>query len=483
MFKLRLNNFRGFLDQEFNFSRVNILIGENSAGKSSILKFLLAVRQSFVFSDNRSSNFTFSGESTDLGNYKGTIFNHDVRRNLGFGFEFGREYFDFFLDFFMLPNEPLEAQRSKRKEITESLGGQITSPTEISFRLSNDLSDVSNTKTSISNSKIGELQFSHPNSDTHQEVYSIRDYPRCTVEFRSESIGREFTFTDVEFERNAFFKLIQGPSLKKSIDEALGNEFTEEKRDGLFNEMAFLLITQNYVMEHVAGIHYINPLLSEPAARIYVDGDRKYSRNISDIKDVVDYLTSGQTPEKFISDFSTILSDFGIADEVYVKEDGFTRELRIVLDGVDNNIKDVGFGVSLQLPIFAQALLAERTKLRLPNGMAVPSRGRTLLIEQPEVHLHPHLQAKFMDAILKIGNRNIYFIETHSEHLVRMLQLIVKEGRHGIKPKDISINYFGRDDAKLIHSEHVIQDDGRLNPVIPQGFYDVSYDLAFQLMD
>ncbi len=41
MFNLRINNFRSFQDQDFDFSRINILIGENSGGKSSLLNLLL----------------------------------------------------------------------------------------------------------------------------------------------------------------------------------------------------------------------------------------------------------------------------------------------------------------------------------------------------------------------------------------------------------------------------------------------------------
>ncbi|MGB1038028.1 MAG: AAA family ATPase, partial [Bacteroidia bacterium] len=45
MFNLNLHNFRSFQNQKFNFSRINIFIGENSGGKSSLLKFLLSLKQ------------------------------------------------------------------------------------------------------------------------------------------------------------------------------------------------------------------------------------------------------------------------------------------------------------------------------------------------------------------------------------------------------------------------------------------------------
>ncbi len=45
MFNLNIHNYRSFQNQNLKFSRINILIGENSGGKSSLLKFLLALKQ------------------------------------------------------------------------------------------------------------------------------------------------------------------------------------------------------------------------------------------------------------------------------------------------------------------------------------------------------------------------------------------------------------------------------------------------------
>lgn len=110
--------------------------------------------------------------------------------------------------------------------------------------------------------------------------------------------------------------------------------------------------------------------------------------------------------------------------------------------------------------------------------------SQTLLIEQPEVHLHPRLQAKFIDILLRIGKNNVYFIETHSEHIIRMLQILVKERRYDLKPEDISIHYLKKTDKKINKSLHKIDSKtGKLKPNFPKGFFDVSYDLAFKLMD
>lgn len=73
-------------------------------------------------------------------------------------------------------------------------------------------------------------------------------------------------------------------------------------------------------------------------------------------------------------------------------------------------ITDVGFGVSQILPVIALCYYAPE--------------GATLLLEQPEIHLHPAVQAGladvFMDAVKTRGVQII--VESHSEHLLRRLQ-------------------------------------------------------------
>lgn len=80
-------------------------------------------------------------------------------------------------------------------------------------------------------------------------------------------------------------------------------------------------------------------------------------------------------------------------------------------------LTDVGFGVSQILPVLV--LLAY-----------VPS-GSTVLLEQPEIHLHPAVQSALADVIIEAARiRQVQvLVETHSEHLLRRMQLRVAEGK------------------------------------------------------
>jgi hypothetical protein len=78
-------------------------------------------------------------------------------------------------------------------------------------------------------------------------------------------------------------------------------------------------------------------------------------------------------------------------------------------------LTDIGFGVSQVLPVLVL--------------LAYVPEGSTVVLEQPEIHLHPFVQAGLADVILEAALvRNVQVIvESHSEHLLRRIQLRVAE--------------------------------------------------------
>jgi predicted ATPase len=110
--------------------------------------------------------------------------------------------------------------------------------------------------------------------------------------------------------------------------------------------------------------------------------------------------------------------------EVRVRTKGSTKDV---------DLTDVGFGISQVLPVVVESFYVP------PNS--------TVIIEQPELHLHPRVQSELADLFIaaiqareKGEDRKIQFIiESHSEHFLQRLQRRIAE--NALQPDDIAL-YF-----------------------------------------
>jgi predicted ATPase len=87
----------------------------------------------------------------------------------------------------------------------------------------------------------------------------------------------------------------------------------------------------------------------------------------------------------------------------------------------------VGFGLTQILPIVIAALSA--------------SAGDILLIENPEVHLHPGGQAKMGQFLAQVAKAGVQVIvETHSDHVLNGIRRAVKDER--LTPDQVALHFF-----------------------------------------
>lgn len=107
-------------------------------------------------------------------------------------------------------------------------------------------------------------------------------------------------------------------------------------------------------------------------------------------------------------------------------------KLRVHADSEEVDLPDVGFGISQVLPVLVQLYYAPANSI--------------IVIEQPELHLHPRAQSLLADVLIDVlacredgEKRNIQlFIETHSEHLLVRLQRRIAERAGKLKPDQMA---------------------------------------------
>ena len=238
--------------------------------------------------------------------------------------------------------------------------------------------------------------------------------------------------------------------------------------------------------------------------RSFFEGQRTYleTNNFSGISDQREYKV-GSFMNRWIRVF-----EIGDAITVNIDKEGLGVQLRLHKTENDdgNLLADEGYGitqlVSILLQIETAIITAKKKKVNYYMGMGSFKKlidhidkyeFSTIAIEEPEIHLHPRFQSMLADMIVEAYKKyNVHFIvETHSEYLIRKLQVLVAgnsdELNKQINKEDVSILYIyspkdvaekGAPQVKRIG----IGEDGRLDSPFGPGFFDEADNLAMDLL-
>ena len=132
-------------------------------------------------------------------------------------------------------------------------------------------------------------------------------------------------------------------------------------------------------------------------------------------------------------------------------------------------LADVGYGINQILPVIIEGIASQE--------------GAILCVEQPEIHLHPRLQANIADLMIDTiadepGKRKQWIVETHSELLITRLQRRIREGK--ISPDDISVLYVDPSDDNGVEGSAILRlkmdENGDFIDHWPHGFFDEAFN-------
>lgn len=178
------------------------------------------------------------------------------------------------------------------------------------------------------------------------------------------------------------------------------------------------------------NINYVSPLRAHPKRYYFLD-----KAKINAYVDTLDGDAIAETLKEngyLRNQVNSWLEKFNLKVEVSQLQD-IIHKLVVNQNSLNLDITDVGFGISQILPVIIQGFLSHKNSLTL--------------IEQPEIHLHPKMQADLADLFIDIVITRNYknelkaskylLIETHSEYLLKRLRRRISEGK--ISSKDVAI--------------------------------------------
>jgi len=367
---LRAQNFKSWKDTgDLRLGRLTGLFGTNSSGKTSILQILPLLKQTAEFSDRNRVLYTGTDESpVTLGTLLDIIHGHHAEAAVKLCLTWTDEH----------------SLANHRRPLFDPL----YSPTGISFW------------TSIISGKEG------PTVDSFE--YGLGELGQQRVGMR-RSLGAEGKYElTLQRAQEEFVSSQVGAPIKcyGFPPDALRE----------FGHVAYLPDLQLAFENLFRKVHYLGPLRSYPW-RVYEwggekpldagwNGDQAIPALLASRKEVL----IAQWLQKMGLIHSFTLEPVDKARTIFQCRVKTTESATEVL------LPDVGFGVSQILPVLA-------------NCATLPD-GSTLLLEQPEIHLHPFAQAALADVLIDaIKNRNMQIIvESHSEHLLRRIQRRIARG-------------------------------------------------------
>jgi len=420
-----VRSFRG--SHEASLAPLTFLVGENSSGKSTLLA-LARVAWDVAFSHSIPE---FNEDPFMLGSYNDIAHYHGGRGKRATSFSVG-----------------LTKRQRGRKISSADLVGSFESaagqPALAKIKISGG-------GMSISASKDGsKMRFVICAPGKQQEISVERD---PSFEFMN---GRRLLFM---FQDLLYAEVVEGrvPVLMGFTDNPIHLNLTREEAKNL-GDLIAVLRRPSPMARPIATA----PVRTRPR-RTY-DPLKEIRSAEGDHVPMLLARLSAAEPETW-RNLAEELSSFGrysgLFDLVQVKRwhkgdesSPFQIKVKMANQRREENLVDVGYGVSQVLPILVDSLVARP--------------GTQFLMQQPEVHLHPRAQAQLGTFLARMATQKKRFlVETHSDYLIDRVRMLVRRGE--LRPARVKLLYFDNSEGQT--SMYPIKLDGEGNLVKPPDGY------------
>ena len=465
---LRLQNYRCFEDTgDIELKPITYLLGANSAGKSSFLKFFALLKQSLGVKLN--GVFLWSDDDVDFKDFRNTVKDGEDEMTVSF----------------TLCDVPLFKRRTLRRDVISEIKitmkiapkgdnndylkelhiewGESQYPLSITIGLSNNIS--------VEYIRCGNFILPEDEYGKNKPLAAINIGLLPIILFKTS----EYISDDVDFVEDYFLKCLDNSKdnrIIRTIDIlSLRNLSSRDKlldfitkssknikfRDNVnINYFIDLIVFSNlnnvlnsiniYLLNLAEQIHYVQPLRAI-TRRYYRFQNYAVSELDSDGTNLPMFFNS--LSDEGRDDFNGWISSILKVKFDIKPKDGFLELVHIDENGKERNLIDVGFGFTQVLPIlvliwkvvFLDNYIDKKKKRNLI------CKTHIIAIEQPELHLHPRLQAQFAELVAKAinecksrGSKVYIIIETHSSTIINKSGELIEKGE--LSKEDINVLIF-----------------------------------------
>jgi predicted ATPase len=398
---LELRDFKAWSVADIQLAPITGLFGTNSSGKTSLIQFLLLLKLTKEASD-RALALDLGGPQKlmNLGTFRDVVHRHDVNRSISWTL-------DWQTDQPLVVSDP-EASRQEVLFSNDEMG--LTSEVGLSNKLM---------RTRYIEYRLGKEKFSLRPKTTEKAQFDLAYTGDAPFKFK-RTTGRVWT--------------LPGPIKSYA--------FPDQART-YYQNAGFLSDLEAAYEAQIDAIHYLGPLRESPKreypwgrARPSDVGPRGGQAIEAILAATIDNEKRNLRPKTHRLPFQEMIAhwlrELGLIHKFRVEEIGdgsnlWQAKLQVAPKGPEVLLTDVGFGVSQILPVVTLLYY-------------VPE-GSTVILEQPEIHLHPLAQAALADLVIAVAmhRRVQVIVESHSEHFLLRLQTRIAE--QVLRPEDAAL-YF-----------------------------------------
>jgi predicted ATPase len=435
---------------ELKFSRLNLIYGKNSSGKSSILRAIVSMCDLMRGkSDFRKP--VLKSNRVDLGAYENLVYKHDKCLDAHIGVSINDKT-NFSIDFGLLDDGGL-ANKSISIKTHISFSSDNSSDKNGALDLDNaDQSGIYllNLTTSLNiNSRI------FNDANTLYYNYSSEEMNNISVveSYKIKNDFGEYIFEKIEHPINTGGLSIENtctPSQERKLIELKGSDFINSI-DRFMRELSHLCYIGPHRQVLKRGFTY-----EDEKNDIYSYATLQSLNNNQTVLDLVNNALS-------YIELNYKLTIEPYEDSLRIDYFKFSLYIENLDDKTKTSLSDVGYGISQVIPI-----LIELYSLR----------SEMMIIEQPELHLHPTQQALLSEIIFlatlglsprsnslkssrkleecnELDQKKQVFIETHSEYLLLRLQRLIREGNRlsGMNLDDSICDKINHNELKIYYAE------------------------------